>query len=108
MTDAQRRCLNARLRVEATLLNPVEELLDAAELLVYEADARAENAEAVMAQLRPIWAQGWTTDSQAAQASANALSELWQLLYATDQTQALDNLRRLIASAEREEKAHDI
>lgn len=47
-------------------------------------------------QLRPQWAQGYTSDSMAAQASTTALSELWKLLGVEDQTTACAKLRALM------------
>lgn len=65
--------------------------------------ARAEAAEAeveklrgrieAMESLRPIWAHGWTDDSVAAQASGSALAQLWQMLGASNQTEAVTKLR---------------
>ena len=96
MTEAQRRLMHARDSVRAKLIDPVTELLDAALGLAAEANTRAETAEKVLEELRPVWAQGWTSDSQAAQASSNALAEVWQLLGAHNQTEALARLRLLI------------
>jgi hypothetical protein len=48
-------------------------------------------------KLRPHWAQGYTSDGQAAQAATGALQTLWDMLGATDQTQAVQKLRDLIA-----------
>ena len=45
--------------------------------------------------LRPVWAHGWTDDSVAAQTSSNALSQLWEMLGAKDQTQAVATLAEL-------------
>lgn len=43
--------------------------------------------------LRPHWAQGFTEDSVAAQSSQAALSQLWELIGAKDQTQAVQILK---------------
>jgi len=45
--------------------------------------------------LRPVWAQGWTNDSNAAQASGAALAQLWNMLGVQDQTQAVATLAEL-------------
>jgi hypothetical protein len=45
--------------------------------------------------LRPVWAQGWTNDSNAAQASGAALAQLWNMLGVQDQTQAVAILAEL-------------
>lgn len=97
MTDAERRYMHARDRVQRSMIDPATELLAATRELVGEARQRAEQAEAALESFRPHWAQGYTDDSMAAQAATTALSQLWELLYAKDQTQAVTNLRRLIA-----------
>lgn len=43
-------------------------------------------------QLRPIWAQGFSSDSIAAQTSFSALNEIWGKLRANDQTSAIKRL----------------
>ena len=60
--------------------------------------AREERRNDALEQLRPVWAQGWTRDSMAAQASANALSQLWKMLGVQDQTQAADRIKELDAT----------
>jgi hypothetical protein len=45
--------------------------------------------------LRPVWAMGHTSDSIAAQSSANALAQLWKLLGATNQTEAVARVKGL-------------
>lgn len=50
----------------------------------------------VLEAARPHWAQGYTSDGQAAQASSGALSALWKLLGAKHQTEAVQNLERLL------------
>ena len=62
--------------------------------------ARAERRNDALEQLRPVWAQGWTKDSMAAQASANALSQLWKMLGVQDQTQAVAALTALKGEAD--------
>lgn len=47
--------------------------------------------------LRPAWAQGYTSDSMAVQASASALSTLWQMLGVDNQTAACAKLRELLS-----------
>lgn len=46
-------------------------------------------------QLRPLWAQGYTSDGQAAQATGNALTQLWEMLGADNQTAAVAQLNKL-------------
>ncbi len=45
--------------------------------------------------LRPQWAQGFTSDSVAAQVQSVALAQLWTILGAEDQTSAVKALRAL-------------
>jgi hypothetical protein len=77
--------------------------------MVNSKDARIEELEAKLAKaiwelkrnndalevLRPVWAQGWTNDSNAAQASGAALAQLWNMLGVQDQTQAVVTLAEL-------------
>ena len=46
-------------------------------------------------KFRPHWAMGYTSDSAAAQASTAALSNLWEMLDVSNQTEAVIKLRRL-------------
>lgn len=48
--------------------------------------------------LRPVWAQGWTEQSVAAQSASAALAELWRELKATNQTEAMISLRKLLGA----------
>lgn len=73
---------------------------DRIEALIAERDAaedRAVRQESAMETLRPVWAQGWTGESMAAQASATALAQLWQMLGASNQTEAVIALRAALA-----------
>lgn len=65
--------------------NPLQAELD-------EAKAKIEHLE----QLRPHWAQGYSSDSIAAQTATSALSSLWALLGVPHQTAAVARLRRLV------------
>lgn len=97
MTDEQRRFMHARQRLVESHLNPINELLDACSDMVSKANRERDQAVTTMEVLRPVWAQGHTSDSQAAQASANALSELWKALGVDNQTAAMARLRELLA-----------
>lgn len=44
-------------------------------------------------QLRPVWAMGYTEEGRAAQGFASALSALWLILGAENQTEAVATLR---------------
>lgn len=89
----------AKDHFKARYFDPALELMDAATVAVQDAERRAIQAEATLEALRPVWAQGWSSDSEAAQASANALSELWQVLGVENQTAAMDTLRELKSRA---------
>lgn len=83
---------NARYRPdEAERVEALEKAL--------EAFKRIEGYET----LRPVWAQGWTDDSSAAQASSAALGQLWKLLGATNQTDAVIKLKALQRQIELDE-----
>jgi len=51
----------------------------------------------VLESARPHWAQGFTSDSMAAQGFSSALTALWKLLEADNQTDAVGKLTALIA-----------
>lgn len=68
------------------------------------AELQAENNRlktklAAVESLRPMWAQGFTSDSSAAQTMAAALKSVWDELGAENQTQAMALLRQLKAGA---------
>lgn len=65
--------------------------------------ANVEGQLAAVERLRPMWAQGHSTDSVAAQVSAAALTSLWDLLGVGNQTSAVVKLKQLLCvSAERD------
>lgn len=101
MTDAQRRYMRARQAIEENFLNPLNEFRAAATGLAAAEKARADQAEVALAALRPVWAQGFTSDSEAAQANGAALGEIWEFLGVTDQTAAMKALRAMEERAER-------
>jgi hypothetical protein len=82
----------------------LENQLDSAQHTVSVLEKRAshfrDRAES-METLRPVWAQGWSNDSMAAQASASALAQLWHMLSASNQTEAVVKLRAILAAAEK-------
>lgn len=65
--------------------NPLQTELD-------QARAKIESLES----LRPHWAQGYSSDSIAAQTATAALSQLWRLLGVPHQTAAVEKLRSLV------------
>lgn len=60
--------------------------------------AELERSNIALESLRPMWAQGWSSDSAAAQASSAALAEIWELLGVMNQTDAMEQIRKLKAS----------
>ncbi len=48
-------------------------------------------------RLRPHWAQGYSSDSIAAQSSVAALDDMWEILGVSNQTDAVQKLRSLTA-----------
>ncbi|NID14342.1 hypothetical protein [Luteibacter yeojuensis] len=68
-----------------------------------ETELRTERAEHVrtavklsaLEKLRPHWAQGYTSDSVAAQTATAALAQIWDFLGVDNQSSAMDALRRL-------------
>lgn len=53
----------------------------------------------VLREMRPQWAQGYTSDSVAAQISSVSLQEIWDRLGATSQTDCILRLDALIKAA---------
>jgi hypothetical protein len=86
MTELEQRADNEARHAHRELVEELEAKL-----------AREELRNDALEQLRPVWAQGWTKDSMAAQASGNALSQLWKMLGVQDQTQAADRIEELEA-----------
>jgi hypothetical protein len=75
------------------LLDKVTEQRNKAEAEVKKLKARLETE----IELRPRWAQGYSSDSVAAQCAQNALYEIFEKLGVTSQTeamQALDEIQR--------------
>lgn len=68
---------------------------DEYESLKHEKDqleARVKHLDA----MRPQWAQGYSTDSIAAQSKAIALQQVWDRLKVTNQTDCIARLMRLV------------
>lgn len=91
------RFQDAKERVVNTLLDPVLDLMKEANAAIEEAEQRALRAEATLEALRPVWAQGFSSDSVAAQGLGNAVSEMWGILGVKNQTEAMERLRFLTA-----------
>lgn len=90
MTDAERRYMHARRRVMDAHVNPIQDLLEQSLAVVNDYKRERDEARAVLEQLRPVWAHDITL-----QAPANAMSEMWALVGAHNQTQAMKRLRYL-------------
>ena len=56
---------------------------------------RLERGIAALEKLRPLWAQGYSSDSIAAQSKANALSSIWSYLGVQNQTACMAALKEL-------------
>ena len=56
-----------------------------------------EQKIAVLEELRPHWAKGYSSDSIAAQVSFGALSEIWKILGVDNQTGAIEKLKRIVS-----------
>jgi hypothetical protein len=85
----------AKAHVKHHHFDPILELMNAANQAVDNAERRAIQAEATLEAMRPHWAQGYTSDSMAAQAKTTALSEIWEFLNVKNQTAAMAKLREL-------------
>lgn len=66
-------------------------------LLVDQLRAALAQVE-MLESLRPHWAQGYSSDSMAAQSATCALSAIWRLLGVDNQTAALDKLRAMTSA----------
>lgn len=91
-----RRLSEAQKAVHETFIDPITKLISASADAVRVAEQRARRAETVLEELRPVWAQGYSSDSQAAQATGNALAEIWSLLGVDNQTSAMQRLKELL------------
>lgn len=72
-----------------------EHILDKMLALALDRIEKLERLNAFLEEMRPHWAKGYTEDGQAAQAAFGALNELWKLLGAIDQTDAVAELKEL-------------
>lgn len=73
---------------DGLILALAQEVLELREKLAREVE--------VLEALRPVWAQGHTSDSVAAQANGQALAALWKMLGVDNQTDASVRLMTLI------------
>lgn len=90
MTDAEREYMHARRRVMDAHVNPIQDLLERSLAVVNDYKRERDEARAVLEQLRPVWAHDVTQ-----QTLSVALGQVWNLLGATNQTQAMQRLSHL-------------
>lgn len=74
-----------------------QQMRDRIEALEAERDRLLSTVNA-LESLRPHWAQGYSSDSIAAQASTEALVGIWKILGVNDQTSAVVTLKALTAN----------
>jgi hypothetical protein len=96
MTNEQRRYAHARNDFKRFHVDKAQELIDAADGVFEAATLKVKETEQMMEELRPVWAQGFSSDSEAAQANGSALAQLWGMLGAVNQTEAVVSLETLI------------
>ncbi|TIL38566.1 hypothetical protein [Mesorhizobium sp.] len=75
------------------------EEMDAEIIRLKSALHHAEQSVESLERLRPHWAQGYSSDSMAAQATTTALSSVWTLLGVNNQTAAMARIRDLLGAA---------
>ncbi len=81
------------LEVSAKVL---EELFKEHEKPLLERIKQLESNVQVLESLRPHWAMGYSSDSMAAQTATIALSSVWGVLGARNQTEAMLKLREFV------------
>lgn len=78
---------------------PINNYIEESERLICELRLKLKQEKEYSESMRPHWAQGYSSDSMAAQASTSALSEVWDLIGVKDQTACMEKLRLLIGDA---------
>lgn len=81
--------------VYTPVLNALFDEVTALRTAANDAQEALAAAKAAYEAMRPHWAMGYTSDSLAAQGSTAALSQLWQMLAASSQTEAVQTLQDL-------------
>lgn len=64
--------------------------------LIEEKEKELAETNLTIEKIRPLWAQGHSSDSTAAQSTAVALSEIWHKLGVSNQTEAMSALSMLL------------
>lgn len=95
MTEIERAYMKAREVVLSTMVNPGVNLLQATTALVAEYKREADKTESLHTTISVL--RNMNEDGQFG--ARIALEQIWELLHATNQTQACENLRSLIAEA---------
>lgn len=90
LTDEMRRFMHARRKVQNTHVNPIVELIDAAEMMAAAAQVECASWRDSLEALRPVW-----TEMPNAYGTSVALAEIWQMLGVTNQTAAMEVLREI-------------
>lgn len=80
-------------------VSPVENYIEATERLVCELRSELKQTNQYVEEMRPHWAQGYSDDSMAAQASTSALAEVWSALGVNNQTDCMQKLRLIVSNA---------
>ncbi|MES2783604.1 MAG: hypothetical protein V4657_12480 [Pseudomonadota bacterium] len=83
---------NAREALRASV-SPVENYIETAEAIICELRLELKQQKEYIESMRPHWAQGYSDDSMAAQASTGALAEVWDMLGVKNQTDCMARLR---------------
>jgi hypothetical protein len=96
MNKELRDYIATRDHLRETLVLPILRMIDAAGAVITNAHAERDKAVTMLEVLRPVWAQGYTSDSVAAQTTATAISQIWRALEVEDQSAAMVKLRALL------------
>ena len=89
--DGDRLAIEPRPYLHETLTKMAREVHAGTLAIEAELNGKIE----VLEQFRPLWAQGYTNDSVAAQTLGGALTRLWKMLGVSNQTDAVQALKRM-------------
>lgn len=76
-------------------VSPVENYIETAEAIICELRLGLEQQKQYTERMRPHWAMGYSSDSEAAQTAISALSAVWEMLGVKNQTDCMGKLRAL-------------
>ena len=74
-------------------ISPIENYIETAEAMICELRLELKQQKEYTELMRPHWAQGYSNDSIAAQASTSALADVWDILGVKNQTACMERLR---------------